>query len=81
MASNPFEPHLRFGQCVSGRYQVFGSVRYEKVFSLMKAYDLAEDRSVYLFSFPRELFRDFPKALAQLRFQAERMRRLSNPFY
>ncbi len=80
MASISFEPHLRFGQCVSGRYQVFSSVRYEKVFSLMKAYDLAEDRSVYLFTLPQALFRDFSEALAKIRLQAERLRRLSNPF-
>ena len=46
MASIPFKPHLRFGQCVSRRYQVFNSVRHEKVFSLMKAYDLVENKRV-----------------------------------
>ncbi len=80
MTSSSFEPHLRFGQCVAGRYQIFSSVRHEKVFSLMKAYDLAEDRSVYLFSLPRTLFRDFPGALAQFRLQAAHLGRLSSPF-
>jgi hypothetical protein len=55
-------------------------VRHEKVFTLTKAYDLAEDVPVYLFAFPRALFRDFPQARAQLKFQAEQLRRLSSPF-
>ena len=80
MSSIPFDPHLRFGQCVSGRYQVFNTVRHEKVFSLMKVYDLAEDEPVYLFTFPRAMFRDFPQARAQLEFQADQLRRLSSPF-
>ena len=35
---------------------------------------------VYLFAFPRDLFRNFPQARAQLQFQAEQLRRLSSPF-
>ena len=80
MSSIPFDPHLRFGQCVLGRYQVFNVVRHEKVFSLTKAYDLVEDEPVYLFALPRAMFRDFPQARAQLQFQAEQLRRLSSPF-
>ncbi len=80
MSSIPFEPHLRFGQCVLGRYQVFNIVRHEKVFSLTKAYDLVEDKPVYLFAFPRAMFRNFPQARAQLQFQAEQLGRLSSPF-
>jgi len=80
LSSIPFDPHLRFGQCVSGRYQVFNTVRHEKVFSLTKAYDLVEDEPVYLFAFPRAMFRNFPQARAQLQFQAEQLRRLSSPF-
>lgn len=80
MSSIPFDPHLRFGQCVLGRYQVFSVVRHEKVFSLTKAYDLVEDEPVYLFTFPRALFRDFPQARAQLKSQAEQLMRLSSPF-
>jgi len=80
LSSIPFDPHLRFGQCVLGRYQVFNIVRHEKVFSLTKAYDLVEDESVYLLTFPRAMFRNFPQAHAQLQFQAEQLRRLSNPF-
>jgi len=80
LSSIPFETHLGFGQCVSGRYQVFNIVRHEKVFSLTKAYDLVEDKPVYLFAFPRATFRDFPQARAQLLFQAEQLRRLSSPF-
>ena len=79
MSSIPFDPHLRFGQCVLGRYQVFSVVRHEKVFSLTKAYDLVEDEPVYLFTFPRALFRDFPQARAQLKSQAEQLMRLSSP--
>ncbi len=80
MVSIPFEPHLRFGQCLAGRYQVFNSVRHEKVFCLTKAYDLVEDRAVLLFTFPRALFRNFPQARAQLEFQADQLRRISSPF-
>jgi len=80
LVSIPFEPHLRFGQCVSRRFQVFNSVRHEKVFSLMKAYDLVEKRRVYLFCLPRVLFQDFPHARAQLQFQAEQIKKLSSPF-
>jgi len=80
LSSIPFDPYLRFGQCVLGRYQVFNVVRHEKVFSLTKAYDLVEDKPVYLFAFPRAMFRDFPQARAQLQFQAEQLRPLSSPF-
>ena len=80
MSSIPFDPHLRFGQCVQGRYQIFGIVRHEKVFSLAKAYDLVEDESVYLFTLPWALFREFPQARAQLEVQADQLRRLSSPF-
>jgi len=80
LSSIPFDPHLRFGQCVLGRYQVFNIVRHEKVFSLTKAYDLVEDEPVYLFAFPRAMFRNFPQARAQMQFQAEQLRRLSSPF-
>lgn len=80
MESTAFEPHLHFGQCVGERYQVFNTVRQEKVFSLMRAYDLLEDRPVFLFAFPRAIFRDFPQASAQLRFHAELLGRFSSPF-
>jgi len=79
LVSIPFEPHLRFGQCMSGRFQVFNSVRHEKVFGLTKAYDLVENRRVYLCSFPRDLFQDFPQAPAQLHSQAAKMQRLHDP--
>ena len=80
MSSIPFDPHLRFGQCVLGRYQVFNIVRHEKVFSLMKAYDLVGDETVYLYALPRAMFRNFPQARAQLQFQAEQLRGLASPF-
>ena len=79
LVSIPFEPHLRFGQCVSRRFQVFNSVRHEKVFSLSKAYDLVENRPVYLYSLPRDLFQDFPQTRAQLHFHAAQMQRLRGP--
>ena len=73
MDSIPFEPHLRFGQCLSGRYQIFNCVRHEKVFSLMEAYDRVQDRRVFLFTFLRAMFKNFPQAGAQLHFQAEQL--------
>jgi hypothetical protein len=79
LVSIPFEPHLRFGQCVSRRYQVFKSVRHEKVFSLLNAFDLVENRRVYLYAFPRALFQDFPQARAQLHFQAAQMQQIRSP--
>jgi serine/threonine protein kinase len=80
LASVPFEPHLRFGQRIGGRYHVFRSVRHERVFSLTRGYDLAEDKPVFLFTFPQAIFRDFPQARAQIQFEAERLQRLSSPF-
>ncbi len=79
MVSVPFAPHLRFGQCVSRRYQVFTILRHEKVFSLTRAYDLVEHRWVYLACFPRQLFRDFPQARLQLHFQASQLQQLQSP--
>lgn len=76
----PFEPHLRFGERLVGRYQVFHCVRHEKVFSLTEAYDLLQERRVLLFTFLRKVFRNFPQARAQLQFQAEQLGRLSSPF-
>jgi serine/threonine protein kinase len=64
---------------VSRRYQVFDSVRHEKVFSLMNAFDLVENQRVYLYAFPRKLFQDFPNARAQLRFQAAQMQERYSP--
>lgn len=80
MSSVVFEPHLLFGQCVGGRYQVFNTVRHEKVFSVMRAYDLEAESPLFLFAFPRGIFRDFPQARAQLRFQTEQLGGLSSPF-
>jgi hypothetical protein len=54
-------------------------VRHENVFSLTKAYDLVENRRVYLYSFSRGLFRDFPQARAQLHLQAAQMQGLHGP--
>jgi hypothetical protein len=75
----PFEPHLRFGQCLYKRFQVFNNVRHEGVFGLVRAYDLVANRPVHLFSLARELFRDFPQARGQLHFQAAEMEQLRSP--
>jgi serine/threonine protein kinase len=45
----------------------------------MNAFDLVENRRVYLYAFPRALFRDFPQARAQLHFQAAQMQQLHSP--
>lgn len=79
MVSVPFTPHLRFGHYVSKRYQVFNTLRHEKVFSLIRAYDLVEKGWVCLTCFPRELFRDFPQARAQLHAQATQLKQLRSP--
>ncbi len=71
--------HPSFGQCVAGRYQVFGTLRQERVFALSKAFDLVEQQAVQVVSLPGILLRGHPRGFAGFREFAARLRSLESP--